>query len=581
MSKKPCINCQKEIIEGLRFCPYCGTEQQAPQTSSNFDKNPFEILQVSPGAEDEVIKAAYKSLAKKYHPDVLRDGTSEERMKELNWAYKELSDSKKKVKWRKSGAQSPKSETRTEYKYKTRTRGYGSSSPSGTWDNSKGGSKEYHAREKGSRSRRGKTSHENKAYSSSSATKTKKSKRNNVAVVLLIVVSISIVVAVSILSDNNQSNNPLSLDGEPTTNPRNVNEQAIEGTDEFFQGANENGWELVFFENFSTNENGWFTDPETEPDSGRNISKVENGQLIWSGYADSDFIAFRSPIDRRFSDFKLSVEIEKVKGSTDTSLYGVFLKGDKQGAYNFVISDDYYSFFLITEDRVVDLVDWSYSSAINEDGSNYVEIKTEGSVFTVYVNNRYLFSVTDETNRSGFIGLVFGIYEEEAEAIVSFDNLRVEVPNNGEQEEIMLVSPTPVRTTPGSVIGCVIVSSLNIRKGPGTNFPVVGSIKNGECTTVHMISVDKMWAEVDKGWLFLDYLNITNGDIFDLPINDQFNSYPTATAQAVQPTKGNNNNPTSTPKPPTSTSMPSTNTPIPITNTPESPPTKTPTFSFD
>ena len=32
--------------------------------------NPYKVLQVDPEAEDEVIEAAYRRLARKYHPDV-------------------------------------------------------------------------------------------------------------------------------------------------------------------------------------------------------------------------------------------------------------------------------------------------------------------------------------------------------------------------------------------------------------------------------------------------------------------------------------------------------------------------------
>ena len=55
-------------------------------------KDYYDILQVSPSAEPEVIEAAYKRLARKYHPDVDRDPAATERMRDLNEAYEMLSD---------------------------------------------------------------------------------------------------------------------------------------------------------------------------------------------------------------------------------------------------------------------------------------------------------------------------------------------------------------------------------------------------------------------------------------------------------------------------------------------------------
>jgi len=52
----------------------------------------YEILQVDPRAEPEVLEAAFRRLARKYHPDVSPSVDSVERMKDLNAAYQVLRD---------------------------------------------------------------------------------------------------------------------------------------------------------------------------------------------------------------------------------------------------------------------------------------------------------------------------------------------------------------------------------------------------------------------------------------------------------------------------------------------------------
>ncbi len=47
----------------------------------------YRLLQVDPLAEEEVIEAAYRRLARKYHPDVYHGPDAIERMRELNLAY--------------------------------------------------------------------------------------------------------------------------------------------------------------------------------------------------------------------------------------------------------------------------------------------------------------------------------------------------------------------------------------------------------------------------------------------------------------------------------------------------------------
>mgnify|MGYP001613465084 FL=1 len=59
------------------------------------DPDYYAILQVDPRAEAEVIEAAYRRLAAKYHPDVNHSPEALQRMKLLNAAYAVLSNPEK------------------------------------------------------------------------------------------------------------------------------------------------------------------------------------------------------------------------------------------------------------------------------------------------------------------------------------------------------------------------------------------------------------------------------------------------------------------------------------------------------
>jgi hypothetical protein len=59
----------------------------------------YEILQVSPLAEAEVVTAAYRRLCQKYHPDRNSDPSAAARMRDLNAAYEVLGDPERRAEY--------------------------------------------------------------------------------------------------------------------------------------------------------------------------------------------------------------------------------------------------------------------------------------------------------------------------------------------------------------------------------------------------------------------------------------------------------------------------------------------------
>ena len=72
-------------------------------------RDPYRILQVQPDADADVVKAAYRVLARKLHPDagVPLDEAGERRMADLNWAYGIVRDPIRRQVWESDRRRAP------------------------------------------------------------------------------------------------------------------------------------------------------------------------------------------------------------------------------------------------------------------------------------------------------------------------------------------------------------------------------------------------------------------------------------------------------------------------------------------
>jgi curved DNA-binding protein len=75
-------------------------------------KDYYATLGVDKNATPEAIKAAYRKLARKYHPDVSKEKGAEEQFKEVGEAYETLKDPEKRAAYDQLGRHAPGDEFR-------------------------------------------------------------------------------------------------------------------------------------------------------------------------------------------------------------------------------------------------------------------------------------------------------------------------------------------------------------------------------------------------------------------------------------------------------------------------------------
>ena len=78
-------------------------------------------------------------------------------------------------------------------------------------------------------------------------------------------------------------------------------------------------------------------------------------------------------------------------------------------------------------------------------------------------------------------------------------------------------SPTPTPTQPPAAELTVAGDLTNIRSGPGTDYPVIGTANTGDLFPVVSRSVTGDWWEIccvngQNGWIFGDLATVTGGD---------------------------------------------------------------------
>ncbi|MEJ2663017.1 MAG: CsgG/HfaB family protein [Spirochaetia bacterium] len=120
-------------------------------------------------------------------------------------------------------------------------------------------------------------------------------------------------------------------------------------------------------------------------------------------------------------DFALEIETQWIEGA-DNGGYGVIFRlQDEKNYYLFSLAKiGYFRIEKMVNGKYQEMVPWERSSAVNNDGVNYIKVKAVGKQLTFYVNNIQVKELFDSTFTKGNFGMLAG-----AGVHAAFDNLVV------------------------------------------------------------------------------------------------------------------------------------------------------------
>lgn len=270
-------------------------------------------------------------------------------------------------------------------------------------------------------------------------------------------------------------------------------------------------------DNFSRNTNQWTVD--TGGDALRTISRgrltiqIPEAELFrWSTLDTGD----------GYADFYAEVHARHIAGPVDAMMGLIFRYVDVDNFYAFVVSaDGWYALLKYVDGEVSRPVDWAESEALEtgEGAVNSLGLLANGREIALYANDEELDRVQDRSFADGAIALLAGT-NNEGDLEVGFDNFGLwnkpgttsAAPAVG-HKAINRSTPAAPERAANAPDAVVTTDALNVRGGPGTNYPVVGALKKGDGVKIIGRSADSKWAKIgftdlDEAWTSIQFLKL-------------------------------------------------------------------------
>ena len=183
-------------------------------------------------------------------------------------------------------------------------------------------------------------------------------------------------------------------------------------------------WNVLISDSFDNLESKWITG--TDEDSYATIIRSGVDQTYqWNVTSKQGFISWITANDEPLTDFQVTVEADRVEGTTSSDYGLVFREDADENFYYFGVGDDGFFISVNYEDEWIDVVDFTSSSIIEAGEVNRITVIARGSYFIFLINDVIVAEAVDDHIPSGTTALAMQVYEEGLEVTIAFDNFEL------------------------------------------------------------------------------------------------------------------------------------------------------------
>jgi hypothetical protein len=183
-------------------------------------------------------------------------------------------------------------------------------------------------------------------------------------------------------------------------------------------------WDILLTDDFDSDSRMWITRTE-DYEYARVQRTIRSRVYQWEVTSKRDLMSWVPLEIFTGTDFCVTVEAERVAGSSDSDMGLIFRADSEYNFYYFGVGDDGFFVSVNYDHEWINIIESSPSPAIQVGEVNRLTVIGQGPYYIFLINDHVVGDAVDEHIPSGSVGLGFQLHQPNQKLTVQFDNFEL------------------------------------------------------------------------------------------------------------------------------------------------------------